>query len=114
MDYTFILNREYLNRTPSSIVGLLTRPLIDLGNGVYCGFIGLFRDPYLSVRARGFKGVPAGLTTAVVGAFVKPIVGALDAVAHTGDTLKSVAKVCEIIPAHFFSLFLFIYAYIMH
>jgi hypothetical protein len=91
-DEIFLANRERLNQYPDSLCGVVARPFRDVGNGIYCGVVGVVRLPYQDVRKYGCTGLFTGLGKGLAGLGAKPVIGVLDAVTHTGDGIRSVVK----------------------
>ena len=59
--------------------------MVDIGNGIYCGSVGLIRVPYNHIKKQGWRdGLVHGIPMALFGVLAKPIVGALDAATHAG------------------------------
>ncbi len=63
----------------------------ELGGGIYRGISGVFVQPYRRGKERGVKGFAMGIFTGFTGLVTKPIVGCMDAVAHTGEAARTVA-----------------------
>ena len=91
-DELFLANREKLQRQPENMSEIVLRPFQDVGNGLYCGVIGIVRLPYQDVKKFGFPGLFTGLGKGIAGLGAKPIIGVLDAVTHTGDGLRYFMK----------------------
>ena len=92
MDEDFLRNREQLAKQPSGISGILARPVLDVGNGLYCAIFGLVRVPYKRAEKHGPIGVVTGTIQGVGGLSAKVVVGVLDAVTHLGEACRYVAK----------------------
>ena len=92
MDNAFIQRRRDLQHIPRSPKEAVLRPLRDIGNGLYYGIIGIVKAPYVSTKRYGLSGLPLGLAQGFAGLGVKPVVGALDAVTHTGDSVRAIVK----------------------
>jgi hypothetical protein len=54
-----------------------------VGNGLYCGVVGLVRVPILGAQRNGAIGFASGVVKGAAGLISKPVVGVLDAVTHT-------------------------------
>ncbi len=94
MDETFILEREKLHRPARSLTDAGVRPVKDIMNGVYCGIAGVVTVPYRSWRMRkSAYAVSSGIAKGVAGLALKPIVGVLDAITHTGEALRDAVRV---------------------
>ncbi len=63
----------------------------ELGGGIYRGLSGVFVQPFRRGKERGIKGFGVGVFTGLTGLVTKPMVGCLDAVAHTGEAARTVA-----------------------
>ena len=92
MDDIFLRNREKLNKNPELLLDLVSRPFKDIGNGVYCGVVGIFRVPYNGAVKNGPIGFVTGIAGGVAGIAAKPVVGILDAVTHTGEGCRHLIK----------------------
>lgn len=92
MDSAFIRNREELQRAPKTIKEALVRPFRDVGNGIYCGVVGLVKGPYNAFRANKPSTIMYGIMIGVAGLATKPSVGVLDAVTHTGEAFQLIMK----------------------
>lgn len=92
MDEIFLRNREKLNKNPELLLDLVVRPFKDIGNGVYCGVVGIFRVPYNGAIKNGPVGFVTGVAGGVAGVAAKPVVGILDAVTHTGEGFRHMLK----------------------
>ncbi len=88
MDKAFIRNREELQRAPKTLREAFIRPFRDIGNGIYCGFVGLVKAPYNTFRYNKPSTLFTGIMIGVTGLATKPSVGVLDAVTHTGDAFQ--------------------------
>jgi hypothetical protein len=64
-----------------------------VGNGLYCGVVGLVRVPILGAQRNGAIGFASGVVKGAAGLISKPVVGVLDAVTHCGDNVTGVMKV---------------------
>lgn len=92
MDEIFLRNREKLNKNPELFVDIVARPFKDIGNGVYCGVVGVFRVPYNGALKNGPVGFVTGVAGGIAGIAAKPVVGILDAVTHTGEGCRHALK----------------------
>lgn len=92
MDEVFTYNREELQRPPLTAMGTCLRPLKDIRNGLYCGIVGLARVPARNYRQHGVAGLIPGIAKGVAGLPTKVVVGALDAITHTGDMMRQAVK----------------------
>jgi hypothetical protein len=92
MDNAFIQRRRDLQHLPRSPREAVLRPLRDIGNGLYYGVVGIVKAPYVSTKRYGLSGLPLGLAKGFVGLWVKPVVGALDAITHAGDSVRAIVK----------------------
>ena len=86
MDQTFIMEREKLHRPVQTLTEYGMRPFQDITNGVYCGVTGLVTVPYQSWRMKNktVYGLTSSVAKGVAGVALKPLVGVLDAMTHTG------------------------------
>ena len=84
MDDVFIHRREELQRQPLTAIDAVLRPFRDMHNGIYCSVVGLARVPARSYRAYGPSGLLPGIAKGIAGFPTKIVVGALDAITHTG------------------------------
>jgi hypothetical protein len=117
-DMSFMRSREHLAREQSHAY---LRPAKDFIHGIYHGVSGIVTDPYYGARkgmfyrngvfyetlckkriffiknsliyTDGCRGLFRGLGYGLVGIVAKPIVGVLDAVAHTSDGFRDLAMV---------------------
>lgn len=92
MDPSYMVAREELQRQPRTTTEAMTRPLRDIGNGVYYGVVGLVKVPYNSFRRHRAYGIVPGIAKGMAGFFAKPVVGVLDAITHTGDVIREVVR----------------------
>jgi hypothetical protein len=92
MDDIFTHQREELQRQPITAIEAFFRPIKDLNNGFYCGIVGLARVPARSYRAHGVSGLLPGIVKGVEGLPTKIVVGALDAITHSGDAIRQGVK----------------------
>jgi hypothetical protein len=92
-DSAFLKRREELMKHPKSITAAFTRPFRDIENGLYGGIIGLVKVPYNSAKRDGAYGLVTGIPMGIVGLAAKPIVGVLDAVSHTTESMGDAVKV---------------------
>lgn len=92
MDDIFLRNRDRLNKPPLSTAGYLTRPIKDIGNGIFCGVVGIIRVPYYGAKQKGAFGFVLGVGKGIAGVAAKPVVGVLDAFTHTGDGIRYIVK----------------------
>ncbi|KAJ1408054.1 hypothetical protein B484DRAFT_436347, partial [Ochromonadaceae sp. CCMP2298] len=88
MDSAYMRRREELQRPPATFTAAAKRPLLDVSNGFYYAVVGVVKVPYKSVKERGPLGLLPGLAKGVVGLASNPVVGILDAVAHSGDAFR--------------------------
>ena len=51
-----------------------------------------YKAPYVSTMRYGISGLPLGLAKGFAGLGVKPVVGALDAITHAGDSVRAIVK----------------------
>ena len=51
-----------------------------------------YQAPYVSTMRYGLSGLPLGLAKGFAGLGVKPVVGALDAITHAGDSVRAIVK----------------------
>lgn len=91
-DDTFLANRERLNQFPDSACGVIARPFRDIGNGIFCGIVGVVRLPYHDLKKFGPSGLLTGLGKGIAGLGAKPVIGVLDAVTHTGEGIRAAVK----------------------
>ncbi|CAM9210979.1 unnamed protein product, partial [Choristocarpus tenellus] len=70
---------------------LMGRAAQDLGGGIYHGVTGVVLEPYRRAKNGGWQGLTIGLCQGVAGVATKPMVGCLDAVAHTGEAVREMA-----------------------
>jgi hypothetical protein len=92
MDDAFLQNRDKLNKHPNSAMGFVLRPLQDIGNGFYCGVVGVVRVPYVGAKRNGVVGFVSGLGKGIAGVATKPVVGILDSVTHIGEGFRYAVK----------------------
>jgi hypothetical protein len=95
MDEVFLRNRERLNKNPETVTGHLVRPIKDIGNGIYCGVVGIVRVPYAGAKRSGPVGFVVGVAKGIAGVAAKPVVGVLDAITHTGEGVRYGMKVLK-------------------
>ena len=92
MDPTYVVAREELHRQPRTPAEAISRPLKDIGNGVYYGVVGLVKVPYNSYRRNKALGIVPGIAKGVAGLFAKSVVGVVDAITHTGDAVRELVR----------------------
>lgn len=92
MDDAFLQNREKLNKHPKDALGFVLRPVQDIGNGIYCGVVGIVRVPYVETKRHGLVGFVSGLGKGLAGVATKPIVGILDSVTHVVEGCRYAVK----------------------
>lgn len=93
MDNAYMMKREDLMRPPTSLRDAALRPARDLGVGFYYGIVGVVKVPYNSVQRHGAKAFIPGVAKGIVGLAANPVVGVLDAVAHSGDAVRNIVKI---------------------
>lgn len=95
-DTAFSKRREDLMKRPKSTLAAFFRPIQDIENGLYGGFIGLIKVPYNSAKRKGIYGLTTGIPLGLMGVVAKPVLGVLDAVSHVteslGDAVNNLAK----------------------
>jgi hypothetical protein len=92
-DNRFMQSRERLAKERGDIY---TRPVRDFFHGIFHGVTGIIVDPYYGARRGGCRGCVLGLGQGVIGVVAKPVVGVLDAVAHTSEGFRDLALVISL------------------
>eukprot|EP01038_Epipyxis_sp_PR26KG_P006870 gene6870-9407_t len=95
VDNSYMRARERLQQAPKTLRGTILRPIKDIGNGFYYGPVGLVRIPAYRIKKHGLKGLVPGVAEGVAGLVANPILGILDAFAHSGDAVRDLAKVAN-------------------
>lgn len=71
---------------------LTSSPLISLTSHLHLPHTTQSQAPYVSTMRYGISGLPLGLAKGFAGLGVKPVVGALDAITHAGDSVRAIVK----------------------
>lgn len=100
MDEFYMKAREKLQRPPRTLGGVITRPMKDIGTGVYYASTGLVKLPYVGYCNQGIPGLVKGTGKGLGGAFTKPVVGIFDACSHSFSGAKDLIDVVTINSAH--------------
>lgn len=86
------LDRYWKRRGLEAPCNIVTRPFVDVINGVAYGISGLITMPIHGARKDGCRGLTIGVCLGGSGVFVKPLVGIFDAVAHVAGSIHDFAK----------------------
>ena len=96
MDKSYMLAREKLQRPPRTLTGIITRPIKDVGTGLYYASTGLVKLPYVGYVNKGVPGLVKGVGKGLAGTLTKPMVGIFDACAHSFGGAKDFIDVSTI------------------
>ena len=96
MDATYMSAREKLQRPPRTLGGVITRPMKDIGTGIYYASTGLVKFPYSGYVNQGIPGLVKGAGKGLGGALTKPMVGIFDACSHSFSGAKDLIDVITI------------------
>jgi vacuolar protein sorting-associated protein 13A/C len=93
MDKAYLLKRQQIGSKDSRY---LMKPLEDIGYGLYHGVTGVVTSPYQGFKRNGIRRAVLGFGKGVAGLTVKPVVGVLNSVTHTGYALREGARLVTI------------------
>lgn len=85
MDQNYIKERERQRaKKPKNIVEGFGKGVLSIGTGIFRGLAGLFLEPYLGAKRKGFTGAIKGFGMGLAGVITKPL-------EHIGDAIQNVA-----------------------
>lgn len=95
------LNRAWKKRGVQSASQMIVRPITDIAFGIGTGLVGVISSPIKGYRRSGNIGLVQGTVAGVVGVFMKPIVGVLDAISHFTASIHDIAKSVNVLEKRF-------------
>ena len=89
MDSRYVQARQQQQQAPRHVLAGMVQGSASLGRGVMDGLTGLISAPIEGAQSDGFSGLIKGIGLGVVGAFVKPTAGMLDAMTRTAEGIAN-------------------------